>query len=108
MSDEGRQIDRESSPTGEDRTEERRRRVEGSPGEPGQGEHGIYTEPGEPMGHDDAWSEEHDKEIRKRAEEQRRQWHEASITEENPSPAERRGEDRARGRGGEGPLESGA
>jgi hypothetical protein len=114
MSQEGRRINRDSGLTDEERAEERamerRRRSEGFSRESGQGEHGIYTEPTdtEPMGHDDAWSEQHDEETRKRAEAQRKQWHEASITEEEPTPAERQAEDRARGRGGEGPLESGA
>jgi hypothetical protein len=112
MSHEERYSDRERELTDEERAEERRgtrEQRQAQPREPETGEHGIYREPGPPTsGHDDAWSEQHDEEIKKRADAQRKQWHEASIEEGHLTEAEKAAEDRARGRGGEGPLESGA
>ncbi len=111
MSREERYSDRERDLTDEERAEERRRRSEqrqAQPREPETGEHGIYREPGPRMGHDDAWTEQHDEEIKKQAEAQRKQWHEAAVEEGPLTEAEKAAEDRARGRGGEGPLESGA
>ena len=91
--------------------EERRRKSEpqrNQPREPETGEHGIYTESGPPTGHDDAWSEQHDEKIKKQADAQRKQWHEAAIEEDHLTKSQKAAEDRARGRGGEGPTESGA
>lgn len=103
--------DRDMNPIDEERTEEQRRASEprrSQPREPETGEHGIYREPGPSTGHDDAWSEQHDEKIRKQAEAQRKQWHEASIEEGELTQSQKAAEDRARGRGGEGPTESGA
>lgn len=103
--------DRDMDSIDEERVEERRRTSEprqDQPREPETGEHGIYTEPGPRTGHDDAWSEQHDEKIKKQADAQRKQWHEAAIEEAHPTKSQKAAEDRARGRGGEGPLESGA
>ena len=102
--------DRDLEPIDEERTDERRRTGEPRDysGLPETGEHGTFVEQGGPMGRDNAWSEQHDEEIRKQAEAQRKQWHEAATDESNLSEGDKAAADRARGRGGQGPVESGA
>lgn len=103
--------DRDVDPIDEERANERRRT--GKPRrdysrDPKADEQGTDAEQGGRMGRDNAWSEQHDEEVRKQAEAQRKQWHEAATDESNLSDADKEAAERARGHGGQGPLESGA